>query len=327
MRLWHVLEDHDELEAMGFMLNLGAGRVASLSKVSPEVSEDNEWAGLLVRLILALIGHRLRGQLWLEFGWPGGLCGLASDDAGARQNVLNRLREHYEGWQMVKDLPGAFWRKLQSRSVFQWMPVVQAVSIAEASGWVDNPALREIWFRRSFCIGQTAIDEVAIGKLRHTEAMAQKSKRVCARKKFSKLIESGVLHQDFNFVEPPFHEYGTPGMHALEPSFTKPSLAQCSLDTSTLSSTQKSVSWFTNTPLSAQTSLAHLAMLSEVKKTGDTEAPKLSWLCVLLRCQPMVVAHTSKHKLSGRGNTYQWYLPLGDDVGGVAALGFGHATS
>lgn len=117
--LWSVLQDPDKLEQMGFATDGKDKKGATLTKGSPEIMEEDDWAAMLAKLIISVVGHRLRSQLWLEFGLPGRLCALCSEDPEDREAVLNDLKSHVDGWRHIKDLPGQFWRKVQSRSVFQ----------------------------------------------------------------------------------------------------------------------------------------------------------------------------------------------------------------
>ena len=106
------------------------------------VHAEDEWAGLLADISLALVAARHRRKLW-SFGFPHVAVGMTNGDAIRGHQIMHRLRRMHGAWQWLKSKEGQhpMVDQLLRRSQFNNASVMQLVHVCEAEGWEFTPRL------------------------------------------------------------------------------------------------------------------------------------------------------------------------------------------
>ena len=271
---------------------------------SPQVVRQDEFAGLLGRMITELLSARLRRCLWFLRGWPALFCLLPGGG-------LQMLRSDWRNYQSLQERGCA--PEILERSVFRTKSVMQVVLLLDATQWQVSPELEQLLRRRGKRLQATQLIEDGFKRQRKSEK--EQSNRVgAARRAFSVLVEKHLLSIEHQFDELEVSQLLVHTSECVLPEEAfRPQPGEVSLPLSQIISCKQKAWWYS--PSSSDEAQVHadLCMLEHVQRRDQWDLLQDRWLTSLLRCGGMLIREADSE-------TQPWYFALGEITNYCAIL-------
>lgn len=300
---WTKLADIESLEYCMFETR----RFPDLEPRHPQVVSQDEVAGQLGSLLVALAASRLRKFLWMVRGWPANIVRWTAGSDAHRRQAVRLLKEDYEAFVAISGRTDAPSRRLAERSVFNTVPVQQAVELLKATGWVlTQPIIEKYENKHARLLGSQVIED-GVNRQRRVE-QDRRNRRGTARAAFQALIEHHVGDQVHHF-KPLEVEAKDFGAQTVLPEKTwRSSIQAQSMSFDDIVSTSSRAPYVTTAPYDYATLFADLHLTTALHKMNRfDELQHLDMLQPLLRGEGLLV----RQKVAEGGRLAPFLLSLG----------------
>lgn len=153
------LQDPSILQFVGLKVGLSGAQTGGLLEMDhPEVIMNQEFAALLGRMTLTLVGLRLCRALPLIRGWPRRcVMGLKPELAG---DMLQAFRADAANVEAIKGSKVLVVKKVVERSIFRSLPVQHCLGVFQEANWESTPDVLDFLRRKhARLIGSILIED------------------------------------------------------------------------------------------------------------------------------------------------------------------------
>ena len=276
---------------------------------TPQVLAQDTLAHVLGHGAKCFVAARLRKFMWFLRGWPSNAIRFTSESSAQRRSGATLLKGDYEAWVALglrKEPPCII---MYERSIFQLVPVQQAVHILLKTDWQVTDRVKAFWAEKMSRIIASQVVEDGVQRQRRQET-DRHNKRGRNESAFQVLIQKQVASVVHHYYPLPV-EQSDLGLQErgweLDTDIFCMDISQQSLEFQEIASTNSKAPYFSTTAYDYGQVFADLALAKELKlenRYGSLE--KLFKLQSLLRGEGFVI-----RKVVAEGVSC-WYLTLGD---------------
>lgn len=210
--IWSVLGSFSKLDWVGFTTVYSSAQANIVDDpMHLQIVSEQELALLLCKIVVCLVGQRLKRHMWMMRGWPNrSILMLAPPPGQTAEDAVALLKNDLENWRKVEG--GAHRHRASpmfERSTFRLGVVEHLTGMLDADGWELSGKTEKALRDRHSRLIQTQVNEDAFNRMRYLE---QKKPNKVSRQEelYRVVIEKGVLHKVHGFDQIQRHEVGLP---------------------------------------------------------------------------------------------------------------------